>query len=71
LTEGGTAATIEVSSAQTFQEWRGWGGTFNEQGWVALQALSPEDRERALGLLFDANDGIGFDWGRIPIGPSD
>ena len=71
VTEGGTSATIEVSSAQTFQEWHGWGGTFNEQGWVALQALSPEERERALRLLFDANDGIGFDWGRIPIGPSD
>ncbi len=71
VTEGGTSATITVNSAQTFQQWYGWGGTFNEAGWVALQALSEADRQKALSLLFDVNDGIGFDWGRIPIGPSD
>lgn len=71
VTEGGASASITVNSGQTFQEWHGWGGTFNEQGWVALQALSAADREQALKLLFDVNEGIGFDWGRIPIGPSD
>lgn len=71
VTPGGTSANITVNSGQTFQEWHGWGGTFNEAGWVALQALSESDRQKALTLLFDVNDGIGFDWGRIPIGPSD
>lgn len=71
VTEGGTSANITVNSGQTYQEWHGWGGTFNEAGWVALQALSESERQRAINLLFDVNDGIGFDWGRIPIGPSD
>src|SRR5690606_23175642 len=70
-TAGGSSATFTVTTSQTFQDWHGWGGTFNEAGWVALQALSAEERERAMKLLFDANEGIGFDWGRIPIGPSD
>ncbi|HEU5075064.1 MAG TPA: glycoside hydrolase family 30 protein [Polyangiaceae bacterium] len=71
VTEGGTSATFTVNTTQTFQEWHGWGGTFNEKGWDALQALSAEDRDRAMKLLFDVNEGIGFEWGRIPIGPSD
>jgi glucosylceramidase len=71
VTPGGTTATFTVNTTQTFQEWHGWGGTFNEQGWAALQALSDADRQRAMTLLFDVNEGIGFDWGRIPIGPSD
>jgi len=71
VTEGGTSATFTVNTTQTFQEWHGWGGTFNEKGWDALLALSAEERDRAMKLLFDVNEGIGFEWGRIPIGPSD
>jgi len=71
VTPGGTAATFTVTSANAHQEWHGWGGTFNEAGWVALQRLSEADRTKAMKLLFDVNEGIGFDWGRIPIGPSD
>jgi glucosylceramidase len=33
--------------------------------------VSAEDRDRAIRLLFDKNDGIGFTHGRIPIGSSD
>src|SRR5690606_4532135 len=36
-----------------------------------LQELSEADRQRAIDLLFDESDGLGLDWGRIPIGPSD
>ena len=36
-----------------------------------MEALSPEDRDAVLELLFDDENGIGFDWGRIPMGPSD
>jgi len=71
VTPGGTAATFTVTSANAHQEWHGWGGTFNEAGWAALQRLSDADRDKAMKLLFDVNEGIGFDWGRIPIGPSD
>ena len=69
--DGGGSPTATVNENQTYQTWHGWGGTFNERGWEALQALSAADRARAISLLFDVNDGIGFAWGRIPIGASD
>lgn len=71
LTQGGTSANITVNTGTTHQTWQGFGGTFNEKGWVALQALSAADRELALRLLFDINQGAGFTFGRIPIGSSD
>src|SRR5688572_10491739 len=69
--QGGGAATITVNEDQTFQDWLGWGGTFNEAGWDALKEVSAEDRDLAMRLLFDKNDGIGFTFGRIPVGSSD
>ncbi|WP_437573490.1 glycoside hydrolase family 30 protein [Sorangium sp. So ce887] len=65
------AADVTVNDASTAQDWAGFGGTFNEKGWEALSALSPEDRDRAIKLLFDAADGAKFIYGRIPIGASD
>lgn len=62
---------ITVDENQKFQKWKGFGGTFNEAGWDALGKLSSSDKEKAIRLLFDVNDGIGFTWGRIPIGASD
>src|SRR5690606_14306045 len=70
VVESGTA-NFTVNSGMEQQEWHGWGGTFNEAGWDALQELSEADRQMAMTLLFDEESGIGFDWGRIPIGPSD
>ncbi len=71
VTEGGGAANITVNEDQTFQNWIGWGGTFNEAGWDALKEVSAEDRDRAIRLLFDKTDGIGFTHARVPIGSSD
>lgn len=65
------AATVTVDTHQEFQTWHGLGGTFNEAGWQALSVLSEKDRERILTLLFDKSGGVGFEWGRIPIGASD
>ncbi|MCX7725908.1 MAG: hypothetical protein N2053_03550 [Chitinispirillaceae bacterium] len=70
-TEGTGNANITVRETEKNQVWIGMGGTFNEKGWEALQKLSESDREKALKLLFDKSDGIGFTWGRIPIGASD
>ena len=70
VTVGGGSANITVTSTE-YQTWHGFGGTFNEKGWDALQALSAADRDRAIRLLFDVQDGIGFTWGRIPMGASD
>ncbi|WP_438008254.1 hypothetical protein WME89_05810 [Sorangium sp. So ce321] len=64
-------ADVTVDDGATAQTWAGFGGTFNEKGWEALSALSPDDRDRAIKLLFDATDGARFTYGRIPIGASD
>ena len=63
-------ADLTVDPNTTFQRWDGFGGTFNEMGWDALSVVSSEI-ERALRLLFDANDGANFVYGRIPLGASD
>jgi len=71
LTKGGTAATVTVTSTGTKQAWDGWGGTFNEKGWSMLLGLDAAKQSEIMKKLFDVKDGIGFSWGRIPIGPSD
>jgi glucosylceramidase len=71
LVEGGGAATVTVDEGTTYQDWLGFGGTFNEAGWDALAVLAEEERTFAMRLLFSDSEGAGFDWGRIPIGASD
>jgi glucosylceramidase len=65
---GNADVTVGNTELQTFT---GFGGTFNEKGWEALQALSEADRNTAMKMLFDAADGAKFVYGRIPIGASD
>ena len=63
-------ADVTVNDTSTAQPWEGFGGAFNEKGWYYLSLLSPDDRDRALHLLYGA-DGARFNLGRIPIGASD
>lgn len=70
VTEVTTAAELSVDESTTHQRWDGFGGTFNEMGWDALAVVSSEI-EYALTLLFDAEAGANFAYGRIPIGASD
>lgn len=67
----GAPPDLRVDASAKLQRWDGFGGTFNEAGWVALASVQPAERERALRLLFDAREGAGFTYGRIPIGASD
>lgn len=71
VTEGSGGTTITVNPNSNGQKWLGFAGCFNEAGWDALNKLSDSDKAKALKLLFDKEDGIGFEWGRIPIGASD
>lgn len=71
VTEASGTANVTVNATQTYQKWLGFAGTFNEKGWEALSKLSAGERDRAIKLLFDKSNGIGFTWGRIPIGSSD
>ncbi|MBN1612314.1 MAG: glucosylceramidase [Polyangiaceae bacterium] len=65
-----TIADLTVNENNMYQVWSGFGGTFNEMGWDALSVVSPEVTN-ALRLLFDAQEGANFVFGRIPIGASD
>jgi len=71
LTKGGTTATVTVTSTGTAQAWDGFGGTFNEKGAQMLMGLDAAKQAEIMKKLFDVKDGLGFTWGRIPIGPSD
>lgn len=53
------------------QVWDGWGGCFNELGWIALTSLPAARRTAVLRELFDARDGCRFNLCRLPIGASD
>jgi glucosylceramidase len=68
-----TSGTVDVTVNDTspMQTWNGFGGTFNELGWSYLSMLSATDKAKALTLLFDAQNGAHFVYGRVPIGASD
>lgn len=63
-------ADIQVYTDSLLQNVIGFGGTFNELGWDALQYLSPEERNKIMASLFTEN-GAHFTLGRTPIGASD
>lgn len=62
---------LEVRLDQRGQTIDGWGGCFNELGWVALQSVSPAAREEVLRQLFAPGVGVNFTICRMPIGASD
>lgn len=62
---------LEVRLDQPQQTIDGWGGCFNELGWVALQSLSTDARHEVLRNLFEPGRGLNFTICRMPIGASD
>ncbi len=62
---------VTVSPGEPLQSIEGFGGCFNEKGWVALSVLSKEKRAEALKALFDPVSGARFNICRVPIGASD
>ena len=63
-------ATVTVNDTSAMQSWEGFGGAFNELGWLALSTLSSSDQSKAIDALF-GSDAAHFAVGRIPIGASD
>jgi glucosylceramidase len=61
---------VRIAPGKTFQTIDGFGGCFNELGWVTLSKASQADRERVLSALF-TDDGCAFTMGRLPIGAND
>lgn len=66
----GRARATLAATGREGQVWEGFGGCFNELGWIALSHLASRDRDAALRALF-APAGCGFTHGRLPIGASD
>jgi glucosylceramidase len=68
-TETTTAtATVTVNDTSVAQTWEGFGGSFNERGWMYLTSAAMQTQ--AINMLFGP-DGTNFTWGRIPMGASD
>ncbi len=65
-----TPAEVRVEQGTTYQTIDGFGGCFNELGWVALGKALPSDRKRVLSALF-GDEGCAFVLARLPIGASD
>jgi glucosylceramidase len=63
-------AHVLVEPGTTYQTIDGFGGCFNELGWVALAKTSPMNRRQVLSALF-GDDGCAFTLARLPIGASD
>jgi glucosylceramidase len=61
---------VRVEPRKTYQTIDGFGGCFNELGWVALSKASQADRKQVLSALF-GNEGCAFTLARLPIGASD
>ena len=66
----GTAGLV-VDQNTKYQRFDGFGGAFNEMGWDALSVLTADQITNAIKLLFDAQTGAKFVFGRVPIGASD
>ncbi|MHB9133098.1 MAG: glycoside hydrolase family 30 protein [Armatimonadota bacterium] len=58
-------------SGERYQTWQGFGGCFNELGWVALSGLDTGARDKVIAEIFDPVNGCRFNLCRMPIGASD
>jgi glucosylceramidase len=64
------AADVTVFTDKTLQTVDGFGGCFNEWGWVTLSALNEADRTAVIRDLF-GEEGMNFTLGRLPVGAND
>ena len=62
---------VALNRQATAQTIDGFGGCFNELGWVSLKALSESDREVVFRELFSPGVGANFTICRMPVGAND
>lgn len=69
--------SAQVTSSQdlqldgnSYQAIRGFGGCFNELGWLALQTVSEQERNQIIKELFDPEE-MNFTFNRAPVGAND
>ncbi|MFA9391134.1 MAG: glycoside hydrolase family 30 beta sandwich domain-containing protein [Prolixibacteraceae bacterium] len=64
-------ASVVIDRTKTDQTIEGFGGCFNELGWVALSKLSDVDRENIMSELFSPQLGANFTICRMPVAAND
>lgn len=62
--------TLRITDNQG-QTMDGFGGCFNELGWIALQKVDEKVRQTVIKELFDQDTGCRFNFCRLPMGASD
>lgn len=65
-----TGDTLELTGKR-YQAVDGFGGCFNELGWIALSHLEEKGRDNVISELFDPISGCKFNFCRIPVGAND
>jgi glucosylceramidase len=71
ITSAFDSVDVVVDTAAKLQTIEGFGGCFNELGWIALQTLSQFDRDEIFKELFEPGVGASFNICRMPIGAND
>jgi len=70
LEESDEPPVLFILPSRTFQTIDGFGGSFNELGWIALSKAKKADAQEAIKALF-TESGLNFTMARIPMGSSD
>ncbi len=66
----GQSVDIEIYADKPLQTMDGFGGTFNELGWDALQEL-PQAKQDEIMAAFFSKEGANFSYARTPVAASD
>jgi glucosylceramidase len=70
FTSEGSEPNLELTK-EMYQVVDGFGGCFNELGWIALSKIKEDDRKKILDELFLDKSGCKFNFCRLPIGAND
>lgn len=62
--------TLELTGVKN-QTIDGFGGCFNELGWIALSKIDEKERKKVISEIFHAENGCKFNFCRTPMGASD
>ena len=62
---------VVIRTDVKYQTIDGFGGSFNELGWIALQTASPGMQQKVMKGLFDSKEGAAFTICRMSIGAND
>ena len=68
-THATSAADLQLDGNE-YQALRGFGGCFNELGWLPLQTVIEEERDQIIKELFSPDE-MNFTFNRAPVGAND